>query len=118
MSSMLDIPIFVLYGIYMLLWKEPLKFDWDEGNLTKPQKHDISREQAESIFFYQAKKIYFDHKHSQIEKRYLVIGNANNNRICFLVVTERRGKIRILSARYMHQKEVQLYEKGSSRTKI
>lgn len=102
-----------MYGIYMLIWKEPLEFDWDKGNLNKPQSHGLSKEEAESVFIDPHKKIYFDQKHSITERRYLIIGVTNYQRHAFLVATERGGKVRILSARYMHNKEVKLYEKNS-----
>ncbi len=100
----------------MLIWKEPLEFEWDEGNLAKAQKHGVSREEVDEVFRDEYKKIFFDAKHSKEEKRYIVIGSNKNNRSIFLVVVERKGLVRCLSARYMHKKEVELYEKATSST--
>jgi uncharacterized protein len=95
----------------MLLWEDPIKFEWDMGNIAKTKKHGLSQEEIESVFFDPNKKVYFDQNHSELETRYLIVGLSQLGRHTYLVVTERKGKVRIISARYMHQKEVKLYEK-------
>ena len=56
-----------------------------------------------------------DHAHSITEERLRAIGKTKAGRYVFLVFTirERGGKnyIRPISARYMHQKEIDSYEK-------
>lgn len=102
----------------MLIWREPIEFEWDEANLHKVRKHGVVRDEIDEVFGDEQKQIYFDDKHSHQENRYIVIGKNKKNRILFLVVTEREGRVRCLSARYMHKKEVTLYEKKASSTKI
>ena len=57
-----------------------------------------------------------DAAHSGAETRFLAIGRASSGRHVFLAFTwrERDGAqlIRPISARYMHAKEVQHYERG------
>jgi len=89
-------------------------FDWDEGNLEKCQKHGVTVEEIESVFV-GTPAIGPDAAHSTAEARFLAIGTARSGRYVFLAFTwrERDGAhlIRPISARYMHAKEVQHYER-------
>lgn len=89
-------------------------FDWDGGNLQKCQKHGVTVEEIESVFV-GAPAIGPDAAHSTAEVRFLAIGTARSGRCVFLAFTwrERDGAnlIRPISARYMHAKEVQHYER-------
>ena len=90
-------------------------FDWDEGNRAKCQKHGVTIEEIESVFAGEP-AIGPDAAHSAVETRFLAIGRASSGRHVFLAFTwrERDGVqlIRPISARYMHAKEVQHYERG------
>ena len=91
-------------------------FDWDAGNLTKCQKHGLSIADIESIFS-RPVVVLPDRENPQGERRYRAIGTADNGRKTFVVFTLRQlGSvlIRPISARYMHTKEVDLYEKSYS----
>jgi uncharacterized DUF497 family protein len=59
-----------------------------------------------------------DLKHSRREERFIAIGRNARGRPMFVAFTirERHGDrlIRPISARYMHQKEIEGYEKESS----
>lgn len=89
-------------------------FDWDDGNLAKCQKHGVTIADIESVFI-GAPSIGPDIAHSTMETRFLAIGRAASGRHVFLAFTwrERDGApfIRPISARYMHAKEVQHYER-------
>jgi uncharacterized DUF497 family protein len=56
--------------------------------------------------------------HSKSEERFKAIGKSNNGRWIFLVFTlrTRRGQrfVRPISARFMHKKEVEHYEKETA----
>ena len=56
--------------------------------------------------------------HSKSEERFKAIGKGNNGRWIFLVFTlrTRRGQrfVRPISARFMHKKEVEHYEKETA----
>ena len=90
-------------------------FDWDDGNREKCQKHGVTIEEIESVFAGEP-AIGPDAVHSTAETRFFAIGRASNGRHVFLAFTwrERDGVqlIRSISARYMHAKEVQHYERG------
>ncbi len=95
----------------MIAWNEPIEFEWDEANTYKNQTHGVTNEEIESVFFDSRKLIKPDLKHSLAEERYLVIGRNRERRWMYIVVTKRERKIRVISGRYMHTKEVALYEK-------
>lgn len=88
-------------------------FDWDSGNRAKCQKHGVSVDEIERLF---ASPIMIlpDTAHSTSEDRLRAIGRTEAGRYIFLVFTlrERGGQrfIRPISARYMHQKEIDSFE--------
>ncbi len=92
-------------------------FDWDEGNRSKCQKHGVSTAAVESLF-QRPIAVLPDPLHSKSEERFKAIGKTAKGRGIFLVFTlrTRRGKtlIRPISARYMHRKEMDHYEKETA----
>ena len=89
-------------------------FDWDRGNRAKCQKHGLSIAVIENLFV-RPVAVLPDIAHSLKEHRHRAIGRTGEGRAVFIVFTlRRRGGallIRPISARYMHAKEVQAYEK-------
>lgn len=102
----------------MLIWKIPLQFEWDNGNLAKVQRHGVNRIEVEQAYLDKKKNLLFDEKHSFSENRYILIGRNKKKRWIYTVMTLRGDKVRVFSARYMHNKEVELYEKSFKSTKI
>jgi len=91
-------------------------FDWDIGNLAKCRKHGVSAEEIESLFEV-SPRIAPDLKHSALEDRFIAVGRAASGRALFVAFTVRTKDgnrfIRPVSARYMHRKEIEAYEKKS-----
>ena len=89
-------------------------FDWDKGNREKCGKHGLSTAVIESLFS-RPLAILPDMAHSESERRFRAIGRTEKGRGVFLVFTLRRKGdellIRPISARYMHKKEIDAYEK-------
>ena len=89
-------------------------FDWDRGNRAKCEKHGLSVEAVESLFV-RPLAILPDAAHSLREKRFRAIGRTERGRGVFIIFTLRRKNdellIRPISARYMHKKEIEAYEK-------
>lgn len=89
-------------------------FEWDKGNRAKCEKHGLSVATIEDLFA-RPLAVLPDEAHSQREKRFRAIGLADKGRRVFIVFTFRRKGddvlIRPISARYMHKKEVDAYEK-------
>jgi uncharacterized DUF497 family protein len=90
-------------------------FEWDRANREKCQQHGVSIREIESAF---EKPIAVTHDaaHSRSEERFKAIGTTAEGRHVFVVFTlrDRRGAtlIRPISARYMHRREVDYYEKA------
>ena len=89
-------------------------FDWDAGNRAKCTKHGVSIAEIEALFAGQL-LVVPDIAHSQTEDRISAIGKTSAGRMIFLVFTIRRKtgrrRVRPISARYMHAKEIAHYEK-------
>ena len=83
-------------------------FEWDEGNLKKVFER-IEPSVAEMAF--QGEPwVALSRRHSGAEKRWFLVNKVVKRHV-FVVFTIRENKIRIVSARYMHRKEVKFYEK-------
>jgi uncharacterized protein len=94
-------------------------FDWDDGNAAKCQKHGVSIEEIEALFSSDDIAVLDDALHSALEKRFLAVGCNPAGRHIFLGFTLRKRKnqtfIRVITARYMHKKEIDNYvQKDSS----
>jgi len=91
--------------------------EWDAGNKEKCQKHGVSVTEIESLLL-GTPQFAPDIKHSVAEKRYIAIGRNGKGRVMFVAFTLRHYSdgtyMRPVSARYMHKKEVNSYEKKSS----
>ena len=91
-------------------------FDWDTGNRAKCEKHGLSAAIVEALFS-RPLAILPDAAHSQRENRFRAIGRTDKGRGNSSFSTLRRkGKsedllIRPISARYMHKKEIDAFEK-------
>ncbi len=97
----------------MKLLKEPLKFQWDEGNIEKNSKHKVGDKEAEESFFDRKKKVYKDILHSEREEGCILIGKTKRGKLLYTVFTIRGKKVRVISSRSINKKEVQMYEKKS-----
>jgi uncharacterized protein len=88
-------------------------FDWDGGNSRKNEKHGVSMPEAEQVCFNQPLLLSVDEKHSQVEPRFHVVGRTHSGRGLHLTVASRGGGtlIRVISARDMHRKERDIYER-------
>jgi len=89
-------------------------FDWDQGNWPKCGKHGVPCSDIERLFE-RGPAVYPDPAHSQSEERMLAIGQTGTGRFVLVAFTlRRRGRdtlIRPISARYMHKREVEHYER-------
>jgi uncharacterized DUF497 family protein len=96
---------------------EGLEFDWDEGNREKCEKHGLSVQEIESLFQGPI-SVFPDPEHSNEEERFIGIGRTEEGRSVFIVFTLRirdgTALTRPISARYMHKKEIDHYEKETS----
>lgn len=99
----------------MINFEQITGFDWDEGNLTKNEKHHVNPGESEQVFFNQPLVIKADVRHSQREPRYHALGKTDAGRLLHITFTLRfaNAKIRVISARDMHRKERTAYEQAT-----
>lgn len=89
----------------------PEEFDWDEGNREKNwTKHRVSTKECEQIFLNIPLVMLQDTKHSDREKRFILLGKTNQWRLLHVVCTMRGNRIRVISARNRNKKERRRYE--------
>jgi len=81
-------------------------FDWDAGNARKNDRHSVSQQEAEQVFFHQPLLLLEDPKHSAGEPRFHALGRLLH--VAFTTRAEGR-LIRVISARPMHRKERSVY---------
>lgn len=88
-------------------------FDWVQGNSRKNEKHGVSMAEAEQVFFNAPLLLLEDGQHSLNERRFHALGSTNEHRFLHITFTLRDSgeKIRVISARSMHRKEREIYEK-------
>lgn len=89
-------------------------FDWDTGNWPKCGKHGLSRTEIEEVFA-RTPAVLADPFPEETRMR--AIGTTAAGRHVFVVFQLReidgQTKLRPISARYMHQKEIAHYERPS-----
>ena len=90
-------------------------FQWDlqkaKSNL---QKHNVSFEEATSVFDDMLSSTITDPSHPIGKNRFIQIGLSNTDKILVVVFTDRNDIIRIISARIATKQEVKTYEEGNS----
>ena len=92
-----------------------MKFEWD---LTKAaanvKKHQVSFEEARTVFYDEFALQFFDEDHSSGEERFLMLGMSSSARIVIVCHCERDhgGVIRIISARKATKRESAFYHGG------
>lgn len=85
-----------------------MKFEWDEDkNTINKAKHKISFETAAMVFSDPEYIEMYDFEHSIEEDRFIAIGRVGE--ILFVVFTERKETIRLISARLATSEERRLY---------
>lgn len=88
-----------------------LSFEWDrnksEANI---RKHDVSFEEAKTVFNDPFALTIEDPDHSTTEDRYIDIGISGNGNLLIVWYTERKGNIRIIGCRKANKHERNSYE--------
>lgn len=90
-------------------------FVWDENkNEINKRKHDVSFEEACTVFDDDDAILFDDPDHSIDENRFLIIGMVETKRICIVSHCYRDNNhvIRLISAREATKKEKQIYWEG------
>jgi uncharacterized DUF497 family protein len=117
----LDNVVFLVYTLVMdiLDLPQPLEFEWDEANKNKIWlKHKVSSEECEEAFATEYLFKQPDELHSDKENRHILVSKTKKARFLFIVYTLRKNKVRVVSARGMHKKELGFYEKEAHSAKV
>ena len=86
-------------------------FEWDEAKAqANQQKHGVSFEEAATVFANPLAAIFDDPDHSQDERREILVGHSDRNRVLVVSFTERGEAVRIISARVATPRERKDYE--------
>ena len=89
-----------------------LFFEWNENKVsTSFKKHEVSFEEATTVFGDTWSITISDPLHSINEDRFIIIGYSYKNRLVVVIHTERGDKIRIISARLATKRERSFYER-------
>lgn len=92
-----------------------ISFEWDENkNEINKRKHKISFEEASTVFQDEEALLIKDHKHSQEEERFIILGSSARANLLVVCHCYRQSEtvIRLISARKATKNEErQYYEK-------
>jgi len=92
-----------------LLYEWGTLFEWDsEKESLNFSKHGIHFSTATAVFDDENRLEWYDEAHSAEEDRYNTIGMVND--VLFVVYTERKERIRLISARLATAAERRLYD--------
>lgn len=88
-------------------------FEWDPGKaMSNLQKHNVSFDEASTVFGDPLAITFQDPDHSHDENRYVTFGLSIQNRLLAISHAERGERTRIISARQMNRIERKIYEEG------
>jgi hypothetical protein len=86
-------------------------FEWDPNKASHNlAKHGVSFEEAQTAFDDNLFLAFEDPDHSAGERRYILTGQSSRARLLVVAYTERRNKIRVISAREATRRERRAYE--------
>jgi uncharacterized protein len=89
-----------------------IEFEWDEAKaIANLKKHQVSFDEAKSIFFDEFGVQFFDADHSSDEERFLMLGMSSGAKLLIVCHCERDhgAAIRIISARKATKRESAFY---------
>ena len=89
-----------------------IKFDWHPTKAaTNLKKHQISFEEAQTVFYDEFAVQFFDEGHSEDEERFLMLGMSVHSRLLLVCHCKREDGevIRIISARKATKRESAFY---------
>ena len=90
-----------------------MHFEWDPKKAAENlRKHRISFEEGSTVFGDPLAITFPDPDHSQGERRFLTFSLSHEGRVLVVSHTDRRGTVRIISARRALRSERRIYEEG------
>jgi uncharacterized DUF497 family protein len=90
-----------------------LRLEWDpEKAVANLAKHGVSFDEASTVFGDPLGKIVDDPRHSVEEKRLVLLGHSEKQRLLAVMFTARHEVVRLISARRATRHERRDYEEG------
>ena len=90
-----------------------LEFEWDSRKAAaNRRKHGVTFEEAATVFGDPLALVFIDEDHSIEERREIMIGHSERQRLLLVAFTDRGGKIRIISSRNVTKRERRDYEEN------
>lgn len=88
-----------------------MEFEWDrEKAETNLRKHEVSFDEAVTVFHDPLAATFDDPDHSAGEERFITIGYSSQNRVVVVAHTERGDSVRIINARQATPQERKRHE--------
>ena len=87
-----------------------MEFDWDSGNVKHIARHGIAQKEAEEAVLIEP--LEADVQPHGNEPRILCFGRTQSGRLLTVLYTERRGKIRVVTAYEMTKQQQRMYFEG------
>ncbi len=88
-----------------------MEFEWnDEKAEINLAKHEVSFEEAKTVFDDGLFLIFADIDHSSEEKRFIIMGESDKGRLLVVAFTERETATRLITARKATPSEGKFYE--------
>jgi uncharacterized protein len=85
-------------------------FDWDDANVGHLARHGVTLEEAEEALV-DPRRIGASAYNVAGERRWAIIGSAEDGRVLFVVFTRRDRRIRVITARDAIQSEWRRYRR-------
>lgn len=86
-------------------------FEWDPAKAeANVRKHDVTFDEASTVFGDPLNLLMSDPDHSLDEERYLLLGMSNRRRLLVVAFAERPPRTRLISARRATRRERRQYE--------
>ena len=90
-----------------------LEFEWDKDKAKRNiKKHGVSFDEAMTVFADPLSLTIHDPEHSDVEDRYVILGESSRRRLLVVVFTDRNDRIRIITASAATGQERKNYEEG------
>ena len=87
-----------------------MEFDWDDENRRHIARHDITPEEAEDAVLIEPLEAAV--QYGETEDRILCFGRTKAGRLLTVLYTQRRGKLRVVTAYDMTKAQQRLYFEG------
>lgn len=87
-----------------------MEFEWDDAKSeANEKKHGVSFDAAKAVFADPNALVEVDPAHSKAERRFRIVGCAEDGQVLTVVFTHRADRLRMVSAQ-VRRKDVKLYE--------